>query len=467
MKTDIAPAGITAINNELDWLLKRTESLLKGEEKSFSPLPVPEEGSAYANLIKEHELTDSDRVFVALAFASLFKPAALLPFILAASDPLKSIRFGGAFKKDACEFHPTVRTALYILCGDDDELFSYYIKLYSRKQRLFSANILLAYPVREHSSFADHEIIFNEQYLGTILYGEPPRLDGEAGFPAKRSTYSHSLEDVVLNENTFKELDKLRRFARNIKALGNLPDGRKYRNNFICIFSGDPGTGKSHTAEAIGNELSLPVYKVNFAQLVSKYIGETEKNLERIFDRFSGQPSILFFDEAESIFSKRIEVKDSHDKHSNNEQSFLLRKIEEFDGIVVLATNVQNLSQYFDKAFQRRVRHIITFEFPEYPERLRLWKNALGKSFRYEEGLVDTLAKNYQLTGGGIYNIISEGIIEALDKQTDTITFGMLEQAMKDEFKKTGRKFEICADENVMQNPVKRHGPNYEQRKNF
>jgi AAA+ superfamily predicted ATPase len=467
MTPDIAPVGITAINNELDWLLKRIEDLVNGQSASFLPLPVPEAGSAYTTLIKEHALTESDRVFLALAFAAVFKPAVLLPFILAANDPQKCIRFGGSFKKDAVEFHPTIRTALYLLCGDDDELFSYYLKIYNRKHRLFKSNLLITDPLREYSSFADHELIFNEQYLGTILHGDLPRLDGEAGFPAKRSTFSHSLADVVLNDNTFGELDKLRRFARNIKALHALPDGRKYRNNFICIFSGDPGTGKSHTAEAIGNELSLPVYKVNFAQLVSKYIGETEKNLERIFDRFSGQPSILFFDEAESIFSKRIEVKDSNDKHSNNEQSFLLQKIEEFDGIVVLATNVQNLSQYFDKAFQRRVRHIITFEFPEYAERLRLWENALGKSFRYEEGLADTLAKNYQLTGGGIYNVISEGIIEALDKQTDIITFEMLEQAMKDEFKKTGRKFEICTDENVMQNPVKRHGPNYEQRKNF
>ncbi|MGZ6523268.1 MAG: ATP-binding protein, partial [Bacteroidia bacterium] len=356
---------------------------------------------------------------------------------------------------------------LYLLSGNDDELFSYYLRIYNRKHPVFTSNILFAHPAREHSNFIDNEIVFNEQYLGTILYGEPPRLDGEAGFPARRSKHSHTLADVVLNEKTLKDLNKLRRFARNMKGLLALPEGRKYRNNFICIFSGDPGTGKSHTADAIGNELNLPVYKVNFAQLVSKYIGETEKNLEKIFDRFSGQPSILFFDEAESIFSKRIEVKDSHDKHSNNEQSYLLQKIEEFDGIVILATNVQNLAQYFDKAFQRRVRQIIAFEFPDHPERTRLWQNALGKSFQYEEGLAERLGKNYQLTGGGIYNIISEGILEALDRQTNLITFELLETAMQEEFKKTGRRFEICTDEMVMQDPARRYGTGYEQRKNF
>ncbi|MGZ4159072.1 MAG: hypothetical protein ACXVED_18930, partial [Bacteroidia bacterium] len=110
---------------------------------------------------------------------------------------------------------------------------------------------------------------------------------------------------------------------------------------------------------------------------------------------------------------------------------------------------------------------IIAFEFPDHPERTRLWQNALGKSFQYEEGLAERLGKNYQLTGGGIYNIISEGILEALDRQTNLITFELLETAMQEEFKKTGRRFEICTDEMVMQDPARRYGTGYEQRKNF
>lgn len=109
----------------------------------------------------------------------------------------------------------------------------------------------------------------------------------------------------------------------------------------------------------------------------------------------------------------------------------------------------------------------MTFSFPEYPERKRLWENALSTPFQFEEGLTDRLAKNYQFSGGGIYNIISEGVIEALDKESETITFELLEQAMIDEFKKTGRKYEVCTDEMVPQNPTKRYGIGYENRKNF
>lgn len=459
--------NVATISGELNWLARRIENLLGKNVAEFLPLPPLKVGTSYEKLVTDHSLTEPDRVLLNLAFAGLFQPSILVPFVIAFKDPEMSFRFGGFLKEETGRFYPTVRTALYLLAGDDEELWNYYLCLFTSKHKLFSSNLIQVKPTEHSTNFIDHEIVFNDQFIGTILHGESPRLDGDASFPARRSKRSHTMKEVVLDEKTIGELEKLRRFARNMSQLWSLPNGWKYRQNYISIFSGEPGTGKSHTAEAIGNEMSLPVYKVNFAQLVSKYIGETEKNLERVFDRFSGHPSILFFDEAESIFSKRIEVKDSHDKHANNEQSFLLQKIEEYNGIVILATNVQNLSQYFDKAFQRRIRQIVNFQFSDYPERIKLWENAIGAPFNYEEGLVDRLAKNYQFSGGSIFNVISEGVIEALDKKTETFTFELLEPAMMDEFKKTGRKYEVCTDEMVSQNPVRRYGVGFEQRKNF
>lgn len=460
--------NIACISGELDWIAQRIVNLNNNDLSEYMPLPPLKPGTAYEKLVTEHGLVESDRVMLNLALASLIKPAILAPFALLFKTADRKARFGGVIKEQTSCFFPTVRTALYLLSNDDEEMLIYYLSHFTGRHKLFTSNVLRIEPLKDHNAnFLDQELHFNEQFLPAILRGDPPSLDGDSGFPARRGKRTHTMKDVILDQTTITELEKLRRFARNMKNLWQLPNSSRYRQNFIGIFSGDPGTGKSHTAEAIGNELNLPVYKVNFAQLVSKYIGETEKNLERVFDRFSGQPSILFFDEAESIFSKRTEVKDSHDKHSNNEQSFLLQKIEEYNGIVILATNVQNLSQYFDKAFQRRIRQIVTFNFPEYTERIRLWENALSDPFKFEEGLVDSLAKNYQFSGGGIYNIISEGIIEALDRNTEIISFEMLEQAMMDEFKKTGRKYEICPDEMVIQNPARRYGPGYENRRSF
>lgn len=458
---------VGGVGNDLQWLGQRIDQLLSDRSAEPLILPVLADDSSYKKLIRQFELNDPERVVLCLAFAAVFKPSLLTPFALLFHKPDKKLNYGGIFIEEHAQFYPTVRTALFLLSGNDEELLNYYTCYFNGRQKLFTSGLLVKNPAGASANFLDSQLIFNDQFIPTILQGAPPLLDGDTGFPARRGKRTHTMRDVVLNETIVMELEKLRRFAKNMKKLWSLPESSYYRQNFICIFSGDPGTGKSHTAEAIGNELNLPVYKINFAQLVSKYIGETEKNLERVFDRFSGQPSILFFDEAESIFSKRTEVKDSHDKHSNNEQSFLLQKIEDYNGIVILATNVQNLTHYFDKAFQRRIRQIVNFSFPEYPERLRLWKNALRMPFRFEEALAERLAKDYQFSGGGIYNIVSEAVIEALDKDQELITFGILEPAIIDEFKKTGRRYEICPDEKVIQDPVKRYGPGYEQRKNF
>lgn len=466
-ENNINPTNIDCISTELNWLSLRIKNVLENNASAFLPLPPVNDESAYGRLILEQNFNSTDRVLLLLALAAGFAPETLSPLAALASDKENGIITGGFFRQGDLQLYPTIRTAVFLLSGNDLEARSYYAGYFHSKHRLFTSSIVLAEPRHEQSVFQNYEILLNDQFLATLFHGEAPRLDGDHGFPARRSTRKHSLADVVLAEKTKKEIEKLRRFTRHMKELWEINKNKRYRNNFISIFSGDPGTGKSHTAEAVGNEFGLPVYKVNFAQMVSKYIGETEKNLERVFDRFDRQPCILFFDEAESVFGKRTEVSDSHDQHANNMQSYLLQKIEDFSGIVILATNVQNLFQYFDKAFQRRIRLIATFEFPDYPERLQLWNSSIEAPFSFEEGLTERLAKNYQFTGGSIFNLVSDAILDAMEKETKVITFEMVDAAMADEFKKTGRKHEVCTDEMVGQNPVRRFGPGYENRRNF
>jgi len=456
-----------AIHDQSDWLRKRINNLLSGNEHAFLPLPPLKQGSAYHEFIGQYRLSETDRVVLNLALVATIHPATFTPFVLHLADAEKRSVYGGYYSSVQKRFYPSLRTAIYLTAGGDQEQVDYLISAYNRRHKLFTSGILNAEDTKDGSSFIDRPIHFADRFLPAILNGEPPGLDIDDGFAAQRSNKTHKLNEVVLTESTQNELKKVLRFAGHMKKLWQLPDSHKYRKNFIAIFSGDPGTGKSHTAEALGNELNLPVYKVNLAQLIDKYIGETSKKMEAVLDRFSGHPNILFFDEAEAIFSKRTEVKDSHDKHANSEQSFLLQKIEEYNGIVILATNVHNLSQYFDRAFQRRFRQIVNFPFPDYEERIKLWENALGESFKYEEGLVQKLAKNYQLSGGSIYNVVSDAVIMAFDNNTNTISFALLEEALKDEFKKTGRAYMMCTDEMVSQEPSRRYGVGYEQRKNF
>lgn len=467
MNNPINPIHIQCISNELNWLSERISYLMNHQSGTAPLLPPLDANTAYGESVISNQLTDADRVLLNLALAANFAPESLIALAEAAMQKEWNLFIGGVFRNGQAVFYPTVRTAVFLLAGKHYAYRAMYAGYFHLQHRLFLSGLILAETEKETDNFLNAELRFNDQFLNTFLTGQPPRLDGGQGFPARRSKHTHTLSDVVLSDDTRQEIEKLRRFTRHMKQLWEINTRNRYRNNFISIFSGEPGTGKSHTADALGNEFGLPVYKVNFAQMVSKYIGETEKNLEKVFDRFDRQPCILFFDEAEAVFSKRNEVKDSHDQHANNLQSYLLQKIEEFAGIIILATNVQQLSQYFDKAFQRRIRLIATFNFPDYAERKQLWARALEPPYSFEDGLIDTLAKNYQLTGGGIYNVVSDALLEAMDKQTQRITFDMLETAMKDEFKKTGRPYKICTDEMVSQYPAWRYGPGYEQRKNF
>ena len=169
------------------------------------------------------------------------------------------------------------------------------------------------------------------------------------------------------------------------------------------LFSGPPGTGKTMAAEVIARELRLDLYRIDLSQVISKYIGETEKNLDRIFAAAENSNTVLFFDEADALFGKRSEVRDSHDRYANIEISFLLQKMEEYQGISILATN---LRQNLDEAFVRRLQAIVEFPFPDEEYRLRIWQNVfpkkapLGADVRF-----DLLAREVRLAGGNIKNM--------------------------------------------------------------
>jgi SpoVK/Ycf46/Vps4 family AAA+-type ATPase len=170
-----------------------------------------------------------------------------------------------------------------------------------------------------------------------------------------------------------------------------------------ALFSGPPGTGKTMAAEVIAGELDLDLYRIDLSQVVSKYIGETEKNLSRVFNEAQSSSAILFFDEADALFGKRSEVKDSHDRYANIEIGYLLQEMEQYDGIAILATN---LRQNMDEAFVRRLQSIIEFPFPDEEHRRRIWQVMFPSEAPMGEDVdFTTLAREIRLAGGNIKNI--------------------------------------------------------------
>ena len=169
------------------------------------------------------------------------------------------------------------------------------------------------------------------------------------------------------------------------------------------LFAGPPGTGKTMAAEILAIQLDLPMYRIDLSQVVNKYIGETEKNLKRVFDAADMSDMILFFDEADSLFGRRTEVSDAHDRYANLEISYLLERMERFKGLAILATNRK---KDLDEAFLRRLRYIVDFPLPDVPERKRIWQQVIPEHADGSEIQFDFLAQQFQLSGGNIRSIV-------------------------------------------------------------
>ncbi len=209
-----------------------------------------------------------------------------------------------------------------------------------------------------------------------------------------------------------------------------------YGTGLSMLFEGPPGTGKTMAAQVVANELGLDIYKVDLSRIVSKYIGETEKNLGALFDEAKKSNVILLFDETDAIFGKRTEVKDSHDKNANLETSYLLQKMEEYDGITIMTTNyLQNI----DKAFFRRISYVIHFSFPTAVARKKIWQGMYPKEMPLSKSIdFNFIAKNFELSGGNIKNIaLTSAFLAASEKSKVEMKHIIL--AIKYELSKQGK----------------------------
>lgn len=183
----------------------------------------------------------------------------------------------------------------------------------------------------------------------------------------------------------------------------NMDSRYAYGKNVSALFYGPPGTGKTMAVHVLANMLNLPLYRIDLSQVVDKYIGETEKRLEEIFDAAEKNNTVLFFDEADSIFGKRSEVNEAKDKYANTEVSYILQRIEQYEGIVILATNYR---KNIDEAFMRRIRYVVEFSLPDKELRKELWKTSFSKEIPTKDLDFDYLAEQFELAGGAIKNIV-------------------------------------------------------------
>ncbi|MBQ9632827.1 MAG: ATP-binding protein [Lachnospiraceae bacterium] len=217
----------------------------------------------------------------------------------------------------------------------------------------------------------------------------------------------YTWEDLVIADSERRQLQMICDQVRYRSTVGEewgFYRKSSYGHGLCALFFGSPGTGKTMAAHVIANELGLSLYRVDLSQMVSKYIGETEKNISELFDKAKNTNALLFFDEADALFSKRTEVKDVHDKNANAETAHLLQRLEDYEGITVLATNYAN---NIDDAFKRRIKFMVHFVFPDAAVRKTLWRTILPEEMPWAEELaLDFFAERFELAGSGIKEVL-------------------------------------------------------------
>jgi hypothetical protein len=262
---------------------------------------------------------------------------------------------------------------------------------------------------------------------------------GAMGPIAQRLPQPYTRSDLVLPRDLMDELDLAAAWMRNRRRVfedWGFEKRMVLGRGLTALFSGEPGTGKTMAAQVLARELGLDLFRVDLSRVMSKYIGETEKNLSRLFDDARASGAILFFDEADALFGKRTEVKDAHDRYANLEIGYLLQRMEEHVGTTVLATNrVGDL----DEAFTRRFHFILNFPMPQSEDRLRIWKGMLPQAAERDPGLdLEPLARGYEISGGEIRNAVLSAAFLAANEGVP-IGLRHLKRGLRRELLKTGR----------------------------
>ena len=260
---------------------------------------------------------------------------------------------------------------------------------------------------------------------------------------ARKIEPKYGWEDIFLQPNLGNQLRELCNQAKQHHfVMENWQFGKKLSlgKGLNALFSGAPGTGKTMAAEVIAQDLQLDLYKIDLSQIVSKYIGDTEKNLSQVFDAATNSNAILLFDEADALFGKRSEVKDSRDRYANMETSYLLQKMEEYEGIAILTTNFRH---NLDDAFTRRLRFIIEFSLPTHEERRRMWEHILPINTAICQDLdLEFLTDRFELTGADIRNIALRAAFLAAsdeDQENKAIAMKHIIKAIRLEYQKQNK----------------------------
>ncbi|SEM90317.1 ATP-binding protein [Nitrosomonas marina] len=395
--------------------------------------------SEFAQIIRETGMGFEERLIVILALLPHLQPQALDFFMMNNQDLARGFtEFGGWRGKFHSGFLPTCETAVFLLAGEDLSRRFDVLQLFQADHSLSKNGIIKVAQVANGEPFLSASLTITAEYLGRMTTGKNQKPDYTMHFPAKLITTSLTWQDLVLSAEVMDEIENINAWLQHsAKILQQWDLGKNIRPGYRVLFYGPPGTGKTLTATLIGKAADIDVYRIDLSMVVSKYIGETEKNLANVFDQAGNKRWILFFDEADALFGKRTQTSSANDRYANQEIAYLLQRIEDYPGIVILATNQKT---NMDEAFARRFQTSVHFALPDAEQRLRLWQGMFtGNSRLLENVNLNELADKYVLSGGGITNAVRYAAIQAVRMNRETIFHDDLVNGVRKELLKEGR----------------------------
>jgi adenylate kinase family enzyme len=450
MNDETASANATCIQNEIAWFRQIIDlrfQLHAGEDASRDPLSEieppdlhSEGGAHYAEVVQRFDMGRAERLVLILSYIPHVRPDVLDPFFIQnQSVQRRFTEFGGLTGLSHGGFLPTGETAMFLLAGDNIQERLRFQRLFRPDHYFYTHNILRLNHQHQEEPQLSSALHLTPEYLERLTTGRSYHPPFSPEFPAQRITTSYEWGDLVLGPPTQQEIEDIATWVRHENTL--MEDWmlkKRLKPGFRTLFYGPPGTGKTLTASLLGKATGLSVYRIDLSKIISKYIGETEKNLANLFDHAQHQNWILFFDEADSLFGKRTESRNATDHAANQQVSYLLQRIEDFPKVVILATNLRS---HLDEAFARRFQSMIHFPMPNVEQRLRLWEdNFKDKPYGLAADVdLSQLARDYELSGGSIINVLRYACLKAVVRTPQEIRAQDLRHGVRKELHKEGK----------------------------
>ncbi|MGB8194672.1 MAG: ATP-binding protein [Chitinophagaceae bacterium] len=425
------------INRRLQQFFHRSETAVF----TYPELILEPDSAPLNQLIAKQKMNIEEYVILLLALAPHLQPSFLDGMIqqyLPGGGDFPEI--GGAKGTNYRGTLATGETALFILAGDDLNRRLHALQYFSEDHFFVKESILQLESVKEGEPRMSGKLVLQQEYVDLLTIGSASKPSFGPDFPAKLVTTRMHWDDLVLNPKTVGPINDIKIWLEhNNTLLYDWGMERKIKPGYRALFYGPSGTGKTLTATLLGKQFCKDVYRVDLSQVVSKYVGETEKNLEKIFNKAERRDWILFFDEADALFGKRSNVQNAHDKYANQEVSYLLQRVEDFPGLIILASNFKG---NIDQAFLRRFSCIIHFPMPNHEERHKIWKASIPPKAALAEDIdLSAIAGKYELSGSAILSVVHYASLQTICVDKTVITRHHIIEGIRKEFEKEERVF--------------------------